>query len=145
MLPRNGVLGVRLALLNSSFSPSSRIEVQTYSLCRVNTNTQRLCSWILAYILHDPELHSLIEQEILPITATNPPVASLSAAFSECQQHSQRMYPEVLRLVNRPISLRHVTHPARTASQKLLHPGAQVMMAPTLLGHLRRLHRPLAS
>ncbi|KAL8753066.1 MAG: hypothetical protein Q9199_005311 [Rusavskia elegans] len=97
-----------------------------------NTNTWRLCFWILAYALHDPRLKEVITQEILPFTTNDQPVASLPATLSQCRQLSA-VYHEVLRVVNSPISLRHVTSSARTASEKVLRPGTQVMMAHTQL------------
>ncbi|KAL8956066.1 MAG: hypothetical protein Q9183_006428, partial [Haloplaca sp. 2 TL-2023] len=93
-----------------------------------NTNTWRLCFWILAYTFHDPKLKEVITQEVLPFTNLDQTPASLPAALSQCRQLSA-VYHEVLRVVNSPISLRHVTSNARTASGKFLQPGTQVMMA----------------
>lgn len=95
---------------------------------RANTNTWRLCFWILAYILQTPSLHTLVTQEILTITTTLSEHSSFASALSECH-HLSAVYHEVLRLVNSPISLRHVTRTARTATQKVLRPGAQLMIA----------------
>ena len=95
---------------------------------RANTNTWRLCFWILAYILQDPSLHAVVTREILDVTTTTCQPSSIPSALSQCQLLSA-VYHEVLRLVNSPISLRHVTRQARTATHKLLRPGAQLMIA----------------
>lgn len=83
---------------------------------------------MIAYILRTPSLHTLVTQEVLSITTTTSEHSSLPSALSQCQNLSA-VYHEVLRLVNSPISLRHVTRTARTATQKVLRPGAQLMIA----------------
>ncbi|KAL8671948.1 MAG: hypothetical protein Q9168_003574 [Polycauliona sp. 1 TL-2023] len=87
-----------------------------------NTNTWRLCFWILAYMLHNPTLKNQVTQEVLRSTAADHPVASLPATLAQ-GQHLSAVYHEVLRLVNSPISLRHVTSSTHTANQKLWQTG----------------------
>jgi cytochrome P450 len=83
---------------------------------------------MLAYIIHNPIIHNQINQEVIAVGANFSDVASMPSALSGCR-HLSAIYHEVLRLVNSPISLRHVTRTTRTATNKVLRQGNQVMLA----------------
>lgn len=99
-----------------------------FGLQRANTNTWRLCFWMLAHILHNPTIQSQINEEVLAANILDLPTSMHPSVLSRCQL-LVATYHESLRLVNSVMSVRHVRRPIRTASQKLLQPGSRVIIA----------------
>ncbi|MCJ1320748.1 hypothetical protein MMC15_006089 [Xylographa vitiligo] len=101
----------------------------------LNTNTWRLAFWVLAYLLHHSALLALVRAEVHSAVHGLPPSSSsssslpaLAAALSRAP-HLAAHYNEVLRLVNGPISIRHVARPLSTAAtHKSLLPGRKLLM-----------------
>ncbi|KAK8131988.1 cytochrome P450 oxidoreductase [Apiospora kogelbergensis] len=73
----------------------------------VNSNTYKLCFWILSHLLHDPALLSTLAEETSSAIAADGNV-DMRCLLDDCPRINA-VYDEVLRLTNSSSSIRHVT------------------------------------
>ncbi|KAK7987214.1 cytochrome P450 oxidoreductase [Apiospora saccharicola] len=92
-----------------------------------NTNTWRLCFWVVAYVLHDPAVFKAISEEVLPFAQNYESLSALHSDLSHCNRLNS-LYHEVIRLVDSPISIRKTTRPTTTALGEDLPAGAFLML-----------------
>ena len=90
----------------------------------INGNAYKLCFWILAYIVHDPELLQTIRTEITP--AVRAGTTDLESRLELCPR-LEALYNEVIRLTLSSSSVRDVVVPT-TIGGKTLRPGCKVLI-----------------
>ena len=83
---------------------------------RINTNTFKLCFWMLAYLLQDSTLLSSIREEVMPGVANGTP--DIHHLMDHCPR-LEAVFHEVLRLTASSASFRHVQKPTFIAGKTL--------------------------
>ena len=100
------------------------MRIQMLTAGSVNTNAYRVAFWMIAYILHSPDLFSTIREETAPALAHK---GALDIQFltSRCP-HLDSLWFEVLRLTTAASAVRTVDEPTQIGT-KVLMPGHKVM------------------
>lgn len=91
---------------------------------RINGNAYKVCFWILAYLLYDPELLSIIRTEVVPVV--NKGTTDLESRL-ECCPRLEAVFNEVVRLTSSSSSVRNVTS-TTVIGGKILHKGTKVLI-----------------
>ncbi|KAG7005468.1 hypothetical protein G7Y79_00019g046480 [Physcia stellaris] len=92
----------------------------------INTNTRKAAFWMLAYILHDPELHDTLIEEIQPAFAKDPTTPSAQYLLEKCTRLNAA-WDETIRMSAFSASVRHVTEDT-VIGGKLLRKGNRLMI-----------------
>lgn len=90
----------------------------------MNTNTFKLCFWVLSYLLHDAKLLEAIRAETAQ-TFSNDAV-ELDQLMNHCPK-LEAVFSEVMRLTAASASLRKVVGPTRIGN-KILRPGNRILV-----------------
>lgn len=93
-------------------------------MSRINGNAYKLCFWILAYALHDPNLLNNLRKETSP--AIHEKGVHLDYLLDNCP-YLEAVYNEVLRLTASSSTVRSVTH-ATDLHDIILSPGNIVLI-----------------
>ena len=90
----------------------------------INGNAYKLCFWMLAYALHDPQILEKLRHEVTP--AVHGDDIDLNYLLSHCP-YLDAVYNEVLRITASSSSVRTVTAPTNLHG-KTLSPGKVVLI-----------------
>lgn len=100
----------------------------TDELFSFNTNSWRMCFWLVCYCLNSPELLASLRHEISLASGRAMSLPALHKELTACVL-LKSVYHEVLRLVDSPISLRELIAPATSALGEPLPKGATLLLA----------------
>ena len=95
-------------------------------LHRLNTNVWKLGFWVVAHIMHKPDLASIIRAEVMPSFKVSESPTDLSDRL-ECCERLVSTYYEVLRVVSNCVAARTVVVDIMMGNKKL-RKGAQVIL-----------------
>lgn len=90
----------------------------------VNTNTYKVCFWVMAYIIHSPQLYETIRVETAAAIRLDGGI-DVAYLHSSCA-HLESLFNEVLRFASASSSIRTVASPT-VIGGKLFPTGARVM------------------
>lgn len=109
-----------------SFDTLLRSNTTHANLCRasVNTNTYKVCFWVMAHIVHSSSLYETIRRETAPAILSNGEIDN-QYLHSSCP-HLESLFNEVLRFASASSSIRKVVSPTIIGGKKL-PTGARVM------------------
>ena len=97
---------------------------------RLNTNTYKLCFWLVSYILNDTTLLARIRAEVDLVMASG--AYDVDRMIQDCPL-LESCYYEALRVASSPLSVRNVVQPTELGG-KMLQAGKRVLLS------YRRLH-----
>ncbi|KAL8763458.1 MAG: hypothetical protein Q9184_000766 [Pyrenodesmia sp. 2 TL-2023] len=103
----------------------------------LNSNTYKLCFWMMAHILHDPKLLEILRHETRPVAEAEP--SNMARALAECPR-LDAVYHEVLRVATASTSIRTVVSPTTIGGKELLVgsdvfiPSRQMHLDPEVFG-----------
>ncbi|KAF7512406.1 hypothetical protein GJ744_001341 [Endocarpon pusillum] len=84
----------------------------------VNGNAYKLCFWILAHLVYNPELFYTIKDEVTGAINAQTPVNELPERLDSCKQ-LDAVFHEVLRLISSSMAIRNVASPMEVGSKRL--------------------------
>ncbi|KAH8586512.1 cytochrome P450 [Bisporella sp. PMI_857] len=93
----------------------------------INANAWKAAFWLVARIVHDPELQTMVEEEILPIVSQNLSVKELQYRLEKDCPVLIACYNEVMRTTVSSITARDVISEC-VIGDKTLQPGARVVI-----------------
>ena len=100
--------------------------MQRLTILSINTNTRKAAFWMLAFILHDPELYEALVEEIQPAFATGAETPNAQYLLEECTRLNAA-WDETIRMSAFSASVRHVTEDT-VIGGKLLRKGSRLMI-----------------
>jgi cytochrome P450 len=92
----------------------------------INANAWKVSFWMLAYMLHHPELLAAIRAEVADATSAASPTACADQLSTTCPL-LVALYHEILRLVTSSVSVRNVATDV-TVGGKLLRKGGRIII-----------------
>lgn len=92
----------------------------------INGNAWKVCFWIMAYLVENPDLCTSIRNEVAPIMSTTQSPNYLSDCLDRCPKLIA-VYEETLRIVTSSVSVRNIIKPLQLGG-KLLRPGNRVLI-----------------
>ena len=94
--------------------------------CSINTNTRKAAFWMLAYILHDPELYDALVEEVQPAFENHAKTPDAQYLLERCTRMNAA-WDETIRMSAFSASVRHVTEDTWIGG-KLLRKGSRLMI-----------------
>ena len=83
-------------------------EIFFFDPSRINTNTRKAAFWMLAFILHDPELYAALVEEIQPAFESGLKTPNAQYLLEKCTRLNAA-WEETIRMSAFSASVRHVT------------------------------------
>ncbi|KAL8921812.1 MAG: hypothetical protein Q9208_005569 [Pyrenodesmia sp. 3 TL-2023] len=103
----------------------------------LNSNTYKLCFWMMAHTLHDPKLLEVLRHETRLVAETEP--SEMARALTDCPR-LDAVYHEVLRVATASTSIRTVISPTIISGKELsvgsdvFIPSRQMHLDPNVFG-----------
>ncbi len=101
-----------------------KIQIAHCPYSSVNSNSYKLCFWMMAYILHEVQLAAILREETCDAVNCEP--LDMVRALENCPR-LEAVFHEVLRLVTSSTSVRTVISPT-TIGGKMFLPGTDIFI-----------------
>ncbi|KAL8949025.1 MAG: hypothetical protein Q9222_004834 [Ikaeria aurantiellina] len=118
------VLSLESEMRSQGLSDEDIAAMQMLTVWAINSNTYKLCFWVMAHIIHDNDLLESIRHETKEVADLKP--SEIVGALEKCPR-LDAVYYEVLRLSTASTSIRTVMSPSMVGG-KYLSPGNDVFI-----------------